>query len=169
MDWQSGYAHFAGGNARFNPNGDVYVKGDIHATSGEFTGTIHANDGEFNGTVHSELFYSPTYEIKTSSYTVDPASNPRSCYVWNKAGTCNITLPSATTYDGIQLQFLSMGVKGEPSATAEIKVVSTTYAKGSSSSQLISRATEQIPSNRICTLKAVLGKWIWLDVYEWGE
>lgn len=40
MDWQSGYAHFAGGNARFNPNGDVYVKGDIHATSGVFSGLL---------------------------------------------------------------------------------------------------------------------------------
>ena len=38
-------------------NGDIYLKGTVHATDGEFTGTVHANSGSFTGSVTATDFY----------------------------------------------------------------------------------------------------------------
>lgn len=38
-------------------NGDIYLRGTVYATDGEFTGTVYANAGSFSGTVTATDFY----------------------------------------------------------------------------------------------------------------
>ena len=44
----------AGGNVHFKQNGDAYIKGEVHATSGEFTGTVKATNFFHGVVIHGE-------------------------------------------------------------------------------------------------------------------
>ena len=89
----------ASGNVHFSPNGDTYIKGEVHATS-----------GEFNGIVKAHLFYARTKElIGITSYTINPETEPYYTYYCQPPiyTELKITLPSATTYDGMELRFFT--------------------------------------------------------------
>lgn len=44
----------ASGNVHFKQNGDVFIKGEVHATSGEFTGTVKATNFFHGVVIHGE-------------------------------------------------------------------------------------------------------------------
>lgn len=122
VDLKTGKMSAARGNFIVNPNGDVYVKGDIHATSGEFTGTVHANDGEFTGIVKARMMYSDIAWINRTSYTINPNINPANLYIsfdFNR----DVTLPDARDYQGLILRFLSTVVPDEGTENYGIKLI----------------------------------------------
>lgn len=81
---------------------DAYIRGEVYATSGEFTGTVKAN-----------LQYLPTKwfvvtSTETTDYYIDPVNEPYSCYAVetnNVLGYVNLYLPDANLYDGLELKF----------------------------------------------------------------
>lgn len=72
---------------------DAYVKGQIEATSGTFNGTVKAN-----------LMYSKVKTVSSQTYTINPSSDPAHTY-FVRGVDFDFTLPSAITYEGIELQF----------------------------------------------------------------
>lgn len=86
VDLLTGAAHFSSGKVLFNANGNVEITGKIHA----------------------DLMYAKTkYILPGTTYTVDPINDPYYCF--NVSAVIGyytkINLPSASTYDGLELRF----------------------------------------------------------------
>ncbi|MBQ9204726.1 MAG: hypothetical protein IJ155_10875 [Prevotella sp.] len=90
----------ASGNVHFKANGDTYIRGEVHATS-----------GEFNGRIIASAFYAPVENIGFSGwgateqeYVVDMENNPHLFFLADGA-YANVTLPNPSSYPGLELQF----------------------------------------------------------------
>lgn len=119
-------------------------------------GRIEAHEGLFSGSIKANLFYSPTKEVYLN-YTINPSSDPYHSFITGADSNSDvtITLPSATTYDGLELQFFmprrTRTVTGTVTISGSITCIEDGYLKDCSSAYLM--------FNSLVTLKAMLGRW----------
>ena len=143
-----------------NDNNNVLFIGNSTPASAPFrvtrAGKFYATGADISGTVKANLFYSPTKEVY-SNYTINPSSDPYHSFITGADSNSDvtITLPSATTYDGLELQFFmprrTRTVTGTVTISGSITCIEDGYLKDCSSAYLM--------FNSLVTLKAMLGRW----------
>lgn len=74
----------------------AYVQGEVHATSGEFTGTLRA-----------QMMFSNVLFVQSTPYTINLASAPANIF-YTAEQDYTINLPSAGLYDGLILRFIAL-------------------------------------------------------------
>ena len=148
-----------------NTNMPLWV-GNADAGSAPFrvtrAGMLYAIGAYLTGTVKANLFYSPTKSLTTgdftnNAYSISPSSNPAHTYVLDHpSGGADLTinLPSATTYDGLELQFLL--IQRTRSLIDGVKLSGTLTWRDELFSE--SSSAYLIP-NEFVTLKAMAGRW----------
>ncbi len=128
-------------------------------------GKLYATGAEISGTVKAKLFYSPTKELidtdfTNNAYTINPASSPAHTFILDHPFTSpngadlTINLPNATTYDGLELQFLLIMRTRSLMDSAKLSGALTwgdAFFGDSSSAHL--------PINELVTMKAMAGRW----------
>ena len=114
-----------GGRAILN---DIILRGYIYALGAVFKGNVNANgaifhdlyavNGTFDGTVKASLFYSTVKEVgENQNYQIDPENDP--CHSFHvhpdyyDLPESHITLPKASEYAGLELQFYSEDAVGQ--------------------------------------------------------
>ncbi len=119
--------------------------------------------GHVVGVVTTNIAYSPVKYISAGSYTVNPASEPYHTFYCYGGGSTTITLPNATSYDGLELEFFT------PFPTTRIAV--DTMLKSSVSGQISCHDTSvdwdrsQLVTNyytqlgRLIVVKSMNSKW----------
>lgn len=61
-------------------------------------------NGQYAGIVKANLFYGATKKVTTTPYTINPATEPYNFFFYdNPKTTMHIILPSATTYEGLEI------------------------------------------------------------------
>lgn len=153
----TGAGWLAGGNIRFNADGS----GSLAA------GKISWNSSglDVQGRIHANLMYADTKEIE-DSYTIDPSTEPYYCYLVkaNSEVELLITLPDATTYNGLELRFYSW-----KSPLSRLSSVGRLYSSNGivvndSSTAWTTTVTKVIlEANRFVTVKAMSGFWFVMD------
>lgn len=148
-----------------NTNIPLWV-GDADPGSAPFrvtrAGMLYAIGAYLTGTVKANLFYSPTKSLTTgdftnNAYTINPSSNPAHTYVLDHPSSgsdLTINLPSASTYDGLELQFLL--IQRTRSLIDGVKLSGTLTWRDELFSE--SSSAYLIPGELV-TLKAIAGRW----------
>ena len=132
-------------------------------------GSVTCNTGNFynvnvTGTVKAKLFYSPTKQLTVENftnrvYTINPASDPAHTFVLDhplsgSGDDLTINLPNATTYDGLELQFLE--IRRTRSLISGV-ILSGSITNGGTLFADISSGYLKL--NNFIVLKAMAGRW----------
>ena len=134
-------------------------------------GVVTCNTGNFynvnvTGTVKAKLFYSPTKQLTVENFTagvysITPSSDPAHTFVldhpivnYTDGGSLAIALPSATTYDGLELQFLE--IMRTRSVMASVSLLGSITNGGTLFSNI---SSGYLLPNRFTVLKAIAGRW----------
>ena len=99
------------GSYKFTPNFAVDgLTGATYQNKAYIRGEVHATSGEFNGIVKAQAFYAGS-TIKDGDYEIDPANGDKSIIIIGGPGETpyvqRIVLPSAKQYDGMILRFFN--------------------------------------------------------------
>lgn len=128
-----------------------------------------------NGLINAKLFYSPTLEI-TADTTIDPLTHQAGCYILSPSPAgITITLPIATDYDGLELNFYvpygsratgSAFVQVQDSDTAIayqqyyiIKEAQYSYIAPQAETLLLHERKVFLHYNNMVKFKSMLGRW----------
>lgn len=134
-------------------------------------GTVTCNTGNFynvnvTGKVTAKLFYSPTKQLSVENFTngvynINPSSDPAHTFVLDHpivnetdGGSLAISLPSATTYDGLELQFLE--IRRTRSVIASVTLLGSITNGGTLFSNI---SSGYLKLNKFTVLKAMAGRW----------
>ena len=134
-------------------------------------GTVTCNTGNFynvnvTGKVTAKLFYSPTKQLSVENFTagvynINPSSDPAHTFVLDHpivnetdGGSLTISLPSATTYDGLELQFLE--IRRTRSVIASVSLLGSITNGGTLYSNI---SSGYLKLNKFTVLKAMAGRW----------
>ena len=134
-------------------------------------GTVTCNTGNFynvnvTGKVTAKLFYSPTKQLGVENFTngvynINPSSDPAHTFVLDHpivnetdGGSLTINLPSATTYDGLELQFLE--IRRTRSVIASVTLSGSITNGGTLYSNI---SSGYLKLNKFTVLKAMAGRW----------
>ena len=134
-------------------------------------GTVTCNTGNFynvnvTGKVTAKLFYSPTKQLSVENFTngaynINPSSDPAHTFVLDHpivnetdGGSLTINLPSATTYDGLELQFLE--IRRTRSVIASVTLSGSITNGGTLYSNI---SSGYLKLNKFTVLKAMAGRW----------
>lgn len=134
-------------------------------------GTVSCKVGIFenvtvSGTVKAKLFYSPTKQLSVENFTagvygITPSSDPAHTFVLDHpivnptdGGSLTIALPSATTYDGLELQFLE--IMRTRSVMASVLLLGSITNGGTLFSDI---SSGYLRPNMFTVLKAMAGRW----------
>lgn len=136
-----------------------------------WNGAVTCNTGNFynvnvTGKVTAKLFYSPTKQLSVENFTngvynINPSSDPAHTFVLDHpivnetdGGSLAISLPSATTYDGLELQFLE--IRRTRSVIASVSLLGSITNGGTLFSNI---SSGYLKLNKFTVLKAMAGRW----------
>lgn len=117
VDWLTGYAHFGGGNARFQPNGDVYVAGTLRAKSlgHSFTLCQMALSGYQSVLLPSQggtnTWLTPSHIVYSSLW--DEGTLPSKLVLdctGSQGGRCEVYMPPAQDYIGQEIEIFNTNI-----------------------------------------------------------
>lgn len=156
-----------------DPRGESNNHFAPHFCVNMLTGSAFFNDAVIGGTVIAKRFQKETKVLDSntgSSYTIDLESEPYSFFL--VARTLDIHLPSASDYDGIELEFFTEPNTSHYSGSNSYNLKTTGYdimcRKVQDSTYHTYESVNTIPGNTYMKLKAINGYWYILEGdYEW--
>jgi hypothetical protein len=156
MNFLTGAARLAAGNAKFHADGTVDIKGIIHALGGTFKGVVKA-----------DLMYSPvkvlgSEESLTVQYTIDPVEEPYHTYYGEADKDITITLPESEDFDGLELQFFHLPGTRSGRGYMAVKGSNIIYDEDGQTMVFSSVGDTKlfIEAGSLATLKAIGYRWI---------
>lgn len=131
------------------------------------TGSAFFNDAVIGGSVMAKRFHKETKVLDWnigSSYTIDPENEPYSFFL--VARTLDIYLPSASAYDGMELEFFTNPIFShyDTSNSYNLRTTSNDILCRDTSSQYHTyQHVNTIPGNIYMKVKAINGSWYVLE------
>ena len=136
------------------------MTGNTYQGAAYLRGEVYATNGTFNGVLKARLMYASTKDLSgLSTYTVDIENDPYySFYLSPPADGTTITLPNASTYDGLELRFFSAFITRSNGSGILTYSSGIRYDAGSGVI-LGSAQTVYLRSNQFVTVKAMHSEW----------
>lgn len=156
LNFLTGAARLAAGNAKFYADGRVDIKGIIHALGGTFKGVVKA-----------DLMYSPVKVLGSEEswevqYTIDPVEEPYHTYYGEAGNDITITLPKSEDFDGLELQFFHLPGTRSGHGYMAVKGSNIIYDEDGQALAFSSVGDTNlfIEAGSLATLKAIGYRWI---------
>lgn len=136
------------------------MTGNTYQGSAYLRGEVYATNGTFNGVLKARLMYASTKDLSgLSTYTVDIENDPYySFYLAPPVDGTTITLPNASTYDGLELRFFSAFITRSSGSGILTYSGGIRYDAGIGVI-LGSAQTVYLRSNQFVTVKAMQSEW----------